>query len=1204
MSGTNYIASNWRVPENSNSSKNDNYSLSFDGSTNYIDCGNISALGGLTQATWAGWFKRDLNSGTDNLMSIWGTGFTTRQFRAVTEPNRLYVRMGNSIGAERSMFDSTSVTFTAGVWYHFVFVYNEAEADDADKMKVYVDGVPQTNEVAGAALTSLNPSIAPFTIGYLGGYGTNSFDGHISDVCIFDYALTQDQVNTLHGNGTSGSGSPMSLKPTPIAYYPLGDNSSGGIDVGPTSILTQPNVSVNDASVFDFDPSASNYINMGNPNELQITGELSISAWVKTTANDGVIVGKANTSGTERSYGLWSDRFGSNQTPVFFVWGSGTYYETPPTGPRVDDGNWHHLLATFKPSTYLRLYIDGQLEQENTTSIPASIDNDVVDFNIGRAANGTFLYDGEISNVVIWNSDQSSEKDNIYNDGIPATSYTNTPVAWYKLDQSANWEADTSGNWQIPDAVSAYPKSFNFVRKTSAVNGRAYLGSGSLTFNDKISASIWVRVDLSAANNYQLLFAQTDGTNNSWSIGLNSGNEIWYRIWNADGSLNQDTNFSGTDIKDGKWHHVVLVYDGTSNANGIKLFLDGEPEAQLTASSTGIDAQPLKIALANSSLPTQNSPAFNVGLANAQVWDTNLGDAEIEALYNNGTPLTTAIQSANLKGWWKLDDTALFDNTNWSIENQVNPSNYNSALDFDGGTDVVTVPAIDFDMTNDLTLSCWINLGAPSTWDYLCTRGGSGGTNSALNWRFSSGGALYSTYNGSSIAAGVGFTTGGTTWHHLAITFNYSNGDVLIYKDGVQTGNTLTFASGYPIARLQCIGAATNAGASSINAKISNFAIWESIQDISELYNNGTPATSYTNTPAAWWKLDNLTTGLQDNGSGGNNATNNGTTVANTFVNTESGTSADMTEQSLVNNNVSTLNGESSGMTSGNLVLSNLTRNLPYENYSINFDGLTEYVECGNVSALNGTTEATWAGWFKRGSTGTYYPLSTWDAASQNQFFFIQTSTYVIAACADSIGAQKNMARADITWVTGQWYHLAFVYNEAESSNADKMKIYIDGVLQTNVIAGNSLTSLHSSTAPFYIGKIGGFTTNEFNGNISNVAIWDTNLSSTEVQKLYANGVPQDLTNFTPQPINWWTLGKNSFWNGSNWIIRDVINSNDGTSANMGVDSLTGDAPRSEANGTGTNMDIPTNLVGNAGFSDKNAYSINMGPSARVTDTP
>jgi hypothetical protein len=98
--------------------------------------------------------------------------------------------------------------------------------------------------------------------------------------------------------------------------------------------------------------------------------------------------------------------------------------------------------------------------------------------------------------------------------------------------------------------------------------------------------------------------------------------------------------------------------------------------------------------------------------------------------------------------------------------------------------------------------------------------------------------------------------------------------------------------------------------------------------------------------------------------------------------------------------------------------------------------------------------------------------------------------------------------------------------------------------------------------------------------------------------------MPQDLTNFTPQPASWWTLGKESFWNGSDWIVRDMVDSNDGTSNGMAVSDLVGDAPRSEANGTGTNMDIPTNLVGNAGFSDKNAYSINMSPSARVTDTP
>ena len=66
--------------------------------------------------------------------------------------------------------------------------------------------------------------------------------------------------------------------------------------------------------------------------------------------------------------------------------------------------------------------------------------------------------------------------------------------------------------------------------------------------------------------------------------------------------------------------------------------------------------------------------------------------------------------------------------------------------------------------------------------------------------------------------------------------------------------------------------------------------------------------------------------------------------------------------------------------------------------------------------------------------------------------------------------------------------------------------------------------------------------------------------------------MPQDLS-FTPAPAHWWTLGSNSFFNGSNFICKDLSgNGNDGTSVNAGVDALQGNTPRSEANGTGTNI--------------------------------
>jgi len=158
-----------------------------------------------------------------------------------------------------------------------------------------------------------------------------------------------------------------------------------------------------------FDSASSQYVNAGNPSSLQITGALTISAWVKFTGSAMALVTKANTSGTDRSYGLWANRFGSPNQPVFFVYNSGTLYETPITGSSANDGNWHHLVGVFNPSTSLQLYIDGVLEQENTTSIPATIDNDVVDFNIGRAANGTFYYNGKADEIGVWNTALSAD---------------------------------------------------------------------------------------------------------------------------------------------------------------------------------------------------------------------------------------------------------------------------------------------------------------------------------------------------------------------------------------------------------------------------------------------------------------------------------------------------------------------------------------------------------------------------------------------------------------------------------------------------------------------------------------------------------------------------------------------------------------------------------------------------------------------------
>ena len=61
---------------------------------------------------------------------------------------------------------------------------------------------------------------------------------------------------------------------------------------------------------------------------------------------------------------------------------------------------------------------------------------------------------------------------------------------------------------------------------------------------------------------------------------------------------------------------------------------------------------------------------------------------------------------------------------------------------------------------------------------------------------------------------------------------------------------------------------------------------------------------------------------------------------------------------------------------------------------------------------------------------------------------------------------------------------------------------------------------------------------------------------------------------------------------------------NNGTSSGMGGSELVGNAPGGSANGTATNMDIPSNLKGDAPNSSSNAFSVNMNSADRVASVP
>jgi hypothetical protein len=337
-----------------------------------------------------------------------------------------------------------------------------------------------------------------------------------------------------------------------------------------------------------------------------------------------------------------------------------------------------------------------------------------------------------------------------------------------------------------------------------------------------------------------------------------------------------------------------------------------------------------------------------------------------------------------------------------------------------------------------------------------------------------------------------------------------------------------------------------------LDGYMSNLALWDSAlsePDAISIYNQGTPGDISSLSPKNWWKLyDNIL----DSGSENNDAS--GTSVdwesaisvdipVSSSINT---ISKNMTEQSLVNNNVSTLNGESSGMTSGNLVLSDLTRNLPYENYSLNFDtAQSDYIQLP-LSTFVYPGEFALSVWVNPTILSSDQVIFG-NGSSSNNWLRLSSATQITFKI-DS-NSQNFTEGSGNDLVVDTWQHLLIT---RDSSN--DVKIYRNGVIFG---AATNYTETLTISSIGYRGLI------HYDGNLSSISIFDTGLTSTEALKLYANGIPQDLTSFTPQPVSWWTLGKESFWDGSGWVFRDMIGSNDGTGQNIALNDLVGNAPGS-----------------------------------------
>ena len=233
---------------------------------------------------------------------------------------------------------------------------------------------------------------------------------------------------------------------------------------------------------------------------------------------------------------------------------------------------------------------------------------------------------------------------------------------------------------------------------------------------------------------------------------------------------------------------------------------------------------------------------------------------------------------------------------------------------------------------------------------------------------------------------------------------------------------------------------------------------------------------------------------------------------------------------------------------------------LLYTEHSLDFDGIDDFVNVGNVSELTfERTDAFSVSFWMKTSTNTLSvvlgkiedvaPFRGWDVQVKGD----GTLRWELVSTSAS-----DQAVVDTTSLVtdGLWHHYVCTYSG--DSDAGNMAVYRDGESLPLVIVSDTLSATIVSTADFNIAQRDPADL-RWTGRISEVAVYDKSLTTSEVASVYSAGNPPNLLSVGPTANleGYWRLGEHDYP-----TVPDLSSSgNDGTMTNMGVEDIVVDAP-------------------------------------------
>jgi len=467
-----------------------------------------------------------------------------------------------------------------------------------------------------------------------------------------------------------------------VSYWKLEEASGFRYDAHGSNDLTDNNTvgqgTGKQGNCADFEYGSTEYLSITDANQsgLDITGDLTICAWLKVESNPAngfnPIVSKLTSA--SRSY-LFDITNGNTIRFYYSTNGSTSNYSVSKSWTPTA-GVWYHVALVFDASAGQgEFFVDGS-SLGTSTAGGTSLHNGTADFEIGGNTGFSRSFDGLIDEVGIWNAKLSSaDIAAIYNsgDGIPYldasdvknnTTLSTNIISYWELETDGTDSVTATGNDLTDNGTPSYTTGGGGVQGEAVdleASSSQYLSiaDGSQTgldLNSDLSFSFWFKAESLGSANCVISkgWPANGNTDSSYFINLNSTN-IEFQMGNGTSlsSLDQSASFSTAT-----WYHVVVTYD--ISAGAATYYVDGVPIGTVTGGQTAINnsSQDFQVGRLRSGLWHFDGIIDELG-----VWDRALTKGEVDELYNAGSGIPYEAAAAggtnmqiNISDSWKTVD--------------------------------------------------------------------------------------------------------------------------------------------------------------------------------------------------------------------------------------------------------------------------------------------------------------------------------------------------------------------------------------------------------------------------------------------------------------------------------------------------------------------------------------------------------------------